>query len=364
MKIGIFYDSLISIGGAERVMIDLANRLNADLVVSGFNNDLRKETRIECDIIDIGNYSWKFSRTFSYLLEVPFRFFITKRKFDYDLYIFSGVSSIFGSIDKNNNLWFSHTPNRLIYDLSNYENKNSNLIRKLVIKAYSKFFLRKDQKCVIQNMKKIIVNSKNVKKRVKEYYDKNSIVIYPPIKTEDFRFNKFGDFYLAVSRLFPTKRMDLIARAFAKMPNKKLTLVGDGPEKNKILDIIKDSPNIKLLDRVDDKELINLYSNCLATIYMPVDEDFGLVPLEGMASGKPCIAVNEGGCKETVLPDRTGFLIKATEKEIIKTVKTLDKNRAKKMKLDCINQAKKFDIEECIKKWSKIVNETKTKIKH
>lgn len=168
-----------------------------------------------------------------------------------------------------------------------------------------------------------------------------------------FKFEQFGDFYLAVSRLNPEKRISLIAKAFTKLPQKKLIIVGSGPEKNKILKIINNNKNIQLLVDVNEEELANLYSNCLAVIYMPIDEDFGLVPLEGMASGKVCIAADEGGCKETVIDGKTGFLIKATEKNIINIINDFNINQAKKMKSDCINQAKRFSIEKCIREWKK-----------
>jgi glycosyltransferase involved in cell wall biosynthesis len=146
--------------------------------------------------------------------------------------------------------------------------------------------------------------------------------------------------------------MSLVAKAFTKLPNKRLVIVGDGPEKNKILQIINNYKNIKLLVNVNDNELQDLYSNCFALIYMPVNEDFGLVPLEGMASGKICIAANEGGCKETVIDGKTGFLITASEKNIINTINKLNIKKVEKMKDDCIRQANKFNIDDYAKKWN------------
>jgi len=353
MRIGIFHDCLINRGGAERVVIELANYLNADLITAGFNPHLRKWVDIKANIIDIKNNSIKWNNILGFNIEAPLRFFLNRKNFDYDLFIFSGQSSIFGSLNGKNNIWFSHTPNRILYDLKNNKLNNSSVIKKLFYRLYIKIFYPLDQKIILKNFKKIISNSRNVQKRIKKYYHKESTIIYPPIESEKFKFKKFGDFYLAISRLTSEKRMDLIANAFTKMPDKKLIIIGNGPERKNVLEIIKDSPNIRLLDNVNDKELLKLYSNCFATIYMPIDEDFGLVPLEGMASGKSCIAVNEGGCKETVIPNKTGFLIKANEKELIETVKNFDIKKAEKMKNNCINQAKKFDIKLCIKTWEK-----------
>lgn len=356
MKIGIFHDCLVGKGGAERVVIELANHLNADLITSGFNPEL-KWIDIKTRVIDISNISVKYSYTIGYNIEAPLRFFLNRKKFNYDLYIFSGVSSIFGAEKGNKNIWFCHTPNRILYDLRKIRLDRANIIKKILYKIYIKILYSKDQNIIKNNIQKIISDSKNVQKRVKKYYDRKAEVIYPPIDTKKFKFRKFGDFYLAVSRLIPEKRINLIAKAFIKLLNERLVIVGDGPEKKKILKIIKNNKNIELLSNIDDRKLKELYSTCLATIYMPFNEDFGLVPLEGMASGKACIAANEGGCKETVINGKTGFLIEATEEDIIDTVKKFDIKKASQMKKECIKQAKKFDIKECTKKWKKVIKD-------
>lgn len=366
MKIAVLYDTLHSIGGAERVMIELANYLNADIITSGCSVEIRNMISSDIKVIDLNNLSMNFSKSFGYMFEAPFRFFLNKsriKNLKYDLYIFSGQSSIFGATKGMNNMWFSHTPNRLLYDLKKIRIDRVSFIKKIILYIYTSFFYNLDQISIKKNIKKIIVNSDNVKKRVKKYYNLNSSIIYPPISTNLFRFKKFGNFYLSVSRLFPEKRIDLIVNAFKKMPDKRLIIVGDGPEKKNLTNLIGSSKNINLLDNVDDSTLKKLYSECLATVYMPVDEDFGLVPLEGMASGKPCIAVNEGGCKETVIDGKTGLLIEPKEKILIDSVKKLDLSLAKKMKLNCLKQAKRFDIVICIKKWKKFIKQNDNKQK-
>lgn len=356
MKIAFLYDTLYGKGGAERVIIELANYLNADIITAGFNPKLREWINIRAKIVDIGNFSIRYNLSIGTLLEAPIRFFLNKGKFDYDIFIFSGQSSIFSQKNGKKNIWFCHTPNRILYDLRQKKLEMASTLRKILLKLYIWILYKKDQQTIKQNVQEIVVNSKNVQKRVNKYYQRSSMVLYPPVETKQFKFRKFGDFYLAVSRLFPEKRIDLIAKAFTKMPYNKLIIVGDGPEKDKILEIVKDNPNIRLFVNVNDKELIRLYSDCIATIYMPLDEDFGLIPLEGMASGKPCIAVNKGGCKETVINNKTGFLINANEEEIIEAIKKLDITLAKKMKMACITQAKKFDIEKCIVGWKRILD--------
>ncbi|MEM5808888.1 MAG: glycosyltransferase, partial [Candidatus Aenigmatarchaeota archaeon] len=129
-------------------------------------------------------------------------------------------------------------------------------------------------------------------------------------------------------------------------------ICGEGPEKEKLMLQAKDCKNIKFVNyNISKKELLDLYSRCLATIYIPKDEDFGFIPVESMASGKPCIGANEGGLKETIIHGKTGFLINPTVNNLIKTIKHLTPEKAEKMKKDCIKRAKEFDISVFYKKW-------------
>lgn len=352
MKIGIFHDTLINKGGAERAIIELANSLNADLITAGYNPELSKWIDIKTNVIDIGNLSIKHCYVLGYNLEAPLRFFMNRNTFDYDISIFSLFSSIFAARPHNFNIWFCCTPNRILYDLRTVRMNRANILKQFLYNLYITMLLPRDQKA-INNMHKIIAGSITVQSRITKYYNRASQVIYPPINTHNFPFKSYGDFYLSVSRLVPDKRMDLIARAFTKMPNRKLIIVGNGPEANKLRNIINGHNNITLVTSADDKQLTELYSTCLATIYMPLNEDFGLVPLESMAAGKPCIAANEGGCQETIINGKTGFLIKATEEDIVEAVNKLDIEQAKQMKTNCLEWVKKFDAKECIEQWKK-----------
>jgi glycosyltransferase involved in cell wall biosynthesis len=361
MKIAIYCDRLVSKGGAQRHIIQLANSLNADIITSGYNPDLNNWLPIKVNVIDIGNILLFVVNPLGYLFESPIRFLLNRNRFNYDINIYCGFSSIFCSSkeNKSKNIYYCLSPNRILYDLRETIIKNAKWYSKPFFILYNLLFYKYDQKTILNNFKKIIAQSNVIRNRVMKYYNKDCKIIYPPIDINKFKFKKFGDFYLTVSRLFPIKRISLIARAFAKLPQKKLIIVGDGPEKNKILNIIKNKKNIQLLVNVSEEKLVNLYSNCLAVIYMPIDEDFGLVPLEGMASGKICIAADEGACRETVVDRKTGFLIKATEKNIVNIINEFDVKQAKKMKSACINQAKRFSIEKYIREWKK---EIKTRV--
>ncbi len=354
MKIALFYDSLFTIGGAGRHLIDLANSLGADIVTSGYNEKIANWLPIKNKVINLGNITIRWSRPVGVLLESPIRFLLSRNKFKYDINIYFG-SSIYGSNKRNKNIYYCMTPNKHLYDWEGLKLNNLGFLSKPIHIFYKWLFYKKDQISVKSNFDLIITNSEYIKLKVKNIYGRNAIVIYPSVDTIKFKFKRFGDFFLTVARLHPAKRIDLIARAFIKMPQKKLIIVGSGPEKEKISEIIKKSKNIQMLGEVSEEKLIDLYSSCLATIYMPVHEDFGFIPLESMASGKACIAVDEGGCRETVINGKTGYLIPAVEREIIQTVTNFDIMAAKKMKNSCIEHAKKFDISICLSKWKQLL---------
>lgn len=357
MKIALFYNSMFTIGGAERVMIEIANFLGADIITSGYNAKIANWLPIKNKVVNLGNITIRWSKPVGVLLESPIRFLLNSNKFKYDVNIYFG-SSIYGSNKRNKNIYYCLVPNKHLYDWEGLGIYNIGFFSKLIRKAYIWLFYKRDQVTVKSNFDLIITQSEYIRLKIKNIYNRNAKVIYPPIDTSKFKFKKFGDFFLTVARLQREKRVDLIARAFIKMPQKKLIIVGSGPEKERISEIIKKSKNIQMLGETSEKKLIDLYSSCLATIYMPVHEDFGLIPLEGMASGKACIAVNEGGCRETVINGKTGYLIPAVEKEIIKSITNFDTIAAKKMKNSCIEHAKKFDISICLLKWEQLLTKT------
>jgi glycosyltransferase involved in cell wall biosynthesis len=213
----------------------------------------------------------------------------------------------------------------------------------------------KEQRVVRDHVEKIATYSKNVARMIKRYYNRNSEIIYPPVDTAKFGCKGYEDLFLVVQRLELVKRTSLIIEAFKRMPDKKLLIVGEGPEKKRLKKLAKNCKNVQLIGSIGEKELLDLYARCLATIYIPIDEDFGLIPVESMVAGKPCIVANEGGLKETVVDGKTGFLIEPTVKNLIRAIRDLTPEKAEKMKQDCVKRAKKFDISVFYEKFDEIV---------
>ena len=143
--------------------------------------------------------------------------------------------------------------------------------------------------------------------RIRRYYNRDATVVYPPVDTEFFQPDAADPerFALVVSALVPYKRIDVAVDA-CRMAGVPLTIVGDGPERAR-LERSAD-PNTRFLGRRSNEEIRELYRRAALTL-LPGEEDFGIVPLEAQACGRPVVALGRGGAVETVLPDDTGALV-------------------------------------------------------
>ena len=168
-----------------------------------------------------------------------------------------------------------------------------------------------------------VANSQNIARKIKKYYQRSAEVIYPPVDTEFFTLGeKPEDFYLIVSSFVPYKRIDLAIKAFNKL-NKKLLIIGKGPEEKKLRALAKE--NIKFLGWVSKEKLRYFYRRCKALIF-PGEEDFGIVPVEVQACGRPVIAFRKGGALESVIEGETGmFFYPQREEALIKKIEEFEK---------------------------------------
>jgi glycosyltransferase involved in cell wall biosynthesis len=148
-----------------------------------------------------------------------------------------------------------------------------------------------------------VANSEVTRGRIARYYGRESTLIPPPVELDRFSLSpETDDYYLVVSALVPYKRVDIAVEAFTRL-GLPLLIVGDGPERARLERAA--GPTVKLLGSLSDAEIARLYSRCRALIF-PSQEDFGIVPLEAMASGRPVLAYGAGGALETVRDGLTG----------------------------------------------------------
>lgn len=152
---------------------------------------------------------------------------------------------------------------------------------------------------------RFVANSHHVAARIGKYYRRPATVVYPPVSVDDFSpSHERGDFYLCAGQLVPYKRVDLAVEAFTRL-GKNLLVIGEGREMDRLK--AKAGPTVKFLGRVPFHVLKEKLATCRALVF-PGEEDFGIVPVEAMASGRPVIAYGKGGALETVIPGLSGVL--------------------------------------------------------
>jgi glycosyltransferase involved in cell wall biosynthesis len=356
MKVAIFIDALINLGGVERLVLEQAKQFNADIYVGRFWKQATFPEFKKCKIITLTKNPERGFKTFQdklFTLSLWLKFSKLKLK-GYDLFIIHGSAALNAAKNNHPNLWYCHSPSRYLYDLYQEEYNKQTGLRKIVYPLITGLLMKKDQTNV-KFIDKILVNSKNVQERVKKFYNRESSVLYPFVDIKRFKFIKSGDFYLSSCRLDKIKRVDLTIKAFLKMPDKKLVVASDGPEKGRLFALADGAKNITFLGYVSEEELRVLYGSCIATIYLSYKEDFGIVPIESMSAGKPCIATNDGGFKETILHKQTGYLVNRPESvdEVVAAVKYINKALAVKMRKACENRAASFGLDVFRKKMFK-----------
>jgi glycosyltransferase involved in cell wall biosynthesis len=180
--------------------------------------------------------------------------------------------------------------------------RRSNVLARTVMKMLLPSLRRWDVE-TSKTVHHFITNSENVRKRIQRIYGRNATVIYPPVDVEKFSLSEKDDcYYLIVSALVPYKRIDLAIETFNRS-DERLVIIGNGVEETKLKAIAK--KNIEFVDWVSEGELAKYYAGCRALIF-PGEEDFGIVPVEAMACGKPVIAYGKGGALESVVDGTTG----------------------------------------------------------
>lgn len=277
---------------------------------------------------------------------------------DYEKVIFSGSSAPVAVKHRagGGNILYCHTPPRFIYDLKAHYLNTVSLWKKPLLHALIAYVQPKYESA-IEQMDLIIANSKNVKQRIAHYLNKRAIVIYPPCNIKAFKWQEQGDFYLSTARVEPYKRVDLIVKAFLNMPNKKLVVASGGSALDELKQLAAGANNIYFTGWCEFNDLKNLMGNCIASLYLPMDEDFGMSPVESMAAGKPVIGVAEGGVKESVIDGVTGVLCPENPSvdDIVDAVCFLGSEKALAMRAHCERRAKLFSADIFIEKMRRLL---------
>lgn len=346
-KIAVIHDAFLYRWGGERLVTLLAKSLDADLI-SGFFSEWSFNPRtlgFTGNIIALGNPVYK----------KWFRHLVLKSRFkrattllsDYDIVILSGnCLDILQHYNPSNSstkiVYYCHTPPRYLFDFrENYIQKFPTLFRSSI----NSFFDSQAHtyKKLLSKIDLIFTNSENVYRRLQHFCGYDSTILYPPADA-DFFVPKFfkdyseflpknfpfwkGEYFFSWARLSPPKRVSMIIAAFLENPQYNLvcTYGKNDPEKDTILKQIAWKKNIFALESPDDDTLLALIQNAKASMYIPVDEDFWMTPVESMLVGTPVIWVNDWGLKETIIPKVTGILLPKdiTPKDIAWALQEID----------------------------------------
>jgi glycosyltransferase involved in cell wall biosynthesis len=322
-------------GGAEQVFKEIFSSFPQADIYALFNNmssELQKEflgdKKITVSFLQKFPFARKNHRYFFPFFKYAIESFDLSK---YDLIISSSHAVAKGVkiTDGQRHLCYCHTPVRYAWDMRTeyLEHVTNKGVRKIANWQLDK--LKKWDHHSANRVTKFAANSVYVSKRIKNHYLRDAQVVYPPINTEFFIPNgitvKDRSQYIVVSRLVPYKRIDLIIRAFNKMPNLHLKIIGEGPEYLSLKEAAND--NIEFLGFTGNEQLRKEFQKSKALI-LAANEDFGITSLEAQACGIPVLALRKGGYLETVKEGKTGFFFDKQDVEsIVEGVRKFEKDR-------------------------------------
>ena len=309
-------------GGAERFFIDLAAALDATIVCLSLDTELF--TRYP-DAEKVRFHPLNVNLPGEPLKQIAGMVLFKRLNLKYDFYIVTDDMALRFLKKDTPHIYMVLTPRRALYDMYYPTLSTLHHGRRELYIIFLSLFRFMDRRFVRKYVKSITCISHNVRNRIWKAYQSPSTVIYPPIHTERYRNYGYHDFWLSVSRVDKWKRIELQLETFRLLPDMRLIIAGTVyPEYKELVD--NAPPNVSFYGTVGDAELITLYGTCRGFLTTAIDEDYGLTPLEAMASGKPVVAVREGGYLETVVEGQTGFLVGPEPSEIAAAIRQIDPN--------------------------------------
>ena len=323
MKIALVHDYLVQYGGAERVLECFAELFPyAPIYTLIYDKDAMhgvfKDKKIYTSYLQKLPLAKKWHRLFPPIMPSA----IEQFSFDqYDIVLSDSSSFAKGIITGPDtvHICYMHTPMRYAWDDCQKYTQDfgfPRFVKKLVPWAMN--FIRLWDKVSADRIDKLICNSKFVAKRIQKYYRKEAEVINPPVTIANFQIsNSPKKYFLMVGRLIAYKRHDIAIQAFNQL-GLPLKIIGRGPEMKRLKKMANN--NIEFLGRVPEKDLPKYYAECRAFIF-PQEEDFGIVAIEAMASGRPLIAYRGGDIPEHMEEGKSGiFFEEQTAQGIVEAV--------------------------------------------
>jgi len=357
--IGIVHDWLPLIGGAERVLQQLVNAFPNSEVYTLFDflTEVQRHEILGDRPLHVSSLNAlpMVSSYYRYLLLSCTRAIESFDMSRHDVVISSSAALAKGVITAPGqpHLAYVHSPARYAWDLTH------DYIASLggVLGPLKRHFAHRlmhnfrlwDMR-TLASIDLLIANSSFIAQRIRKVYRRDAMVIYPPVDTHAFTPGTAPreDFYLAASRLVPYKRIDLVVRAFSALPDRRLVVIGEGPEMARIK--AEAGRNVEILGYQDHATLLDYMRRARAFVFA-AREDFGIMPLEAQACGTPVIALGQGGTAETVRPfgrmeHPTGvWFQQQTEVEIVAALRSFEAAQDRILPEDCRANALAFGAE-------------------
>ncbi len=332
MKVALVHESLTRLGGAERVLAEMhATYPDAPIYA------LLHENSVTQTLLNDANIRFSFLRKFPEILRKRERLLlpllpIVPETFDlsrFDVVISSASAFAKGVVTRPGTLHicYCHSPTRYLWDWYPHvlEEFGTRRVKRAALSLLLHYLRLWDQ-AAARRVDEFIANSKSTHDRIKKYYGRNSEIIFPPVSVNRFVPTKENKgYFLVVSRLSPYKKIDLAIHAFNKL-ELPLVIAGEGRDKKHLQKIA--GSHVSFRGFVKDDDLPGLYAGARALVF-PGEDDFGIAPVEAMASGKPVIAFRKGGAIETIIEGKTGeFFDESHEALLAETVRQfLEKER-------------------------------------
>lgn len=357
-RTAIVHDRFIIRGGGERLVLSLARHL-ASLLCFGYQTEGGALAAAQLQGVEVRDLKARSNIFGWHTLKFIYGFYSqTQFLKNFSSVIYSGILAPIAIRNHRmgRNVYYCHTPPRFVYDQYEFHMNQLEQWKQPLMSTYVAFLKRVYELSVAQ-MDCVVVNSAHVQERVSRYLGLPSVVVYPPCDTSRFVWQGQGDYYLSTARLEPLKRVERIVEAFVAMPERKLIVLSGGSQLLKLRSLASRAANITFTGWVDDLTLLRLMGNCIATLYMPIEEDFGMSPVESMSCGKPVIGVQEGGMIETVVDGETGILLRPnpTVSDVIGAVRALPLERALAMRQACQKRAELFTEQKFVEKMRWII---------
>lgn len=346
-EIIVLHDSFDTIGGAGYVAVTMAKIFKAPIYTTTKTTNFYDD---KAGIIPLVNQE----KLGSYALKEIRNARIFKRlKLNSDIILSSGDKvKFFVPSNNQKHINYTYTPPRMYYDLRDFYKQRFKFPKSVLFELFSSYQQRNIDRA-LKNIDELLCLSEVVKDRIKKYWNIEAKIVYPPVEISKYKCKTSEGYFLYISRLSTVKRTDVVLDVFDKIDD-KLVVVGkdeEGFERR-----MRSMVNVDYKGQISEDEKIDLLAHCEAVIYPPIAEDFGLVPIEAFASGKPVIGVKEGYTKYQI-NDETGLFAFPTIKSMEEAITILKKSEWNPTQIK--KYANCYDISVFRKKIKEVVQQCK-----